>query len=177
MVRCAGQLVRRLPSSLVGAIGRPVRVAAALMAGAALALASCGATTGPPRFVHGPTDMVQATQVGGLGRILVDGDGMTLYMFTPDRHSGHSTCYSFCAAEWPPLVLPAGASTPPAGPGVARSLLGTTRRANGQLQVTYDGWPLYTWFGDDHPGDATGQALANAGGLWYVLRPDGSPET
>jgi predicted lipoprotein with Yx(FWY)xxD motif len=143
----------------------------------AVVLSACGSATAPPRFVHGPTDLVQAATVGSLGRILVDGDGMTLYLFAPDRHSGHSTCSSFCATEWPPLVLPPGVSTPPAGPGIERHLLGTTRRANGQLQVTYDGWPLYTWFGDDHPGDATGQGLANAGGLWYVVRPDGSPVT
>jgi predicted lipoprotein with Yx(FWY)xxD motif len=121
--------------------------------------------------------MVQVAAVGGLGRILVDGQGITLYMFTVDHHAGRSTCSSFCAAEWPPLVLPAGVTHPIAGPGVDRALLGTTRRTDGQLQVTYDGWPLYTWYGDDHPGDATGQALANAGGLWYVLHPNGSPET
>lgn len=121
--------------------------------------------------------MVQATNVGNLGKILVDGNGITLYMFLRDHHSDHSTCYSFCAVEWPPLTLPAGSTVPEAGPGINRALLGTTRRDGGALQVTYAGWPLYRWYGDNRPGSTSGQGLANAGSLWYVLRPSGAPET
>jgi predicted lipoprotein with Yx(FWY)xxD motif len=117
--------------------------------------------------------MVQAATVGGLGKILVDGKGITLYMFTLDHRGQPSVCYQFCAVEWPPLTLPSGVTKPIAGPGIKASLLGTTRRSNGQLQVTYDGWPLYLWYGDTVPGSTSGQALANAGGLWYVLRPSG----
>ncbi len=116
---------------------------------------------------------VRTGTVKGLGTILVDGQGFTLYLFVPDKDSGHSTCYSTCALGWPPLLLPAGVSTPVAGPGVKASLLGTTRRTDGSTQLTYNGWPLYTWTNDSQPGEATGQGLNNLGGLWYVLSPSG----
>jgi len=143
----------------------------------ALVAAACSSPPTRPSFTSGPVAMVQATTVGSLGKILVDGHGITLYMFEPDHHSGRSTCYSFCALEWPPLLLPAGTTQPQAGPGVDQSLLGTTRRTNGTLQVTYAGWPLYRWYGDNEPGSTSGQGLANAGGLWYVLRPTGAVVT
>jgi predicted lipoprotein with Yx(FWY)xxD motif len=111
----------------------------------------------------------------GLGTVLVDGDGFTLYLFMPDEHSGRSTCVGDCAAQWPPLVLPAGVAAPVAGPGVNASLLGTTRRTDGSVQVTYNGWPLYLWPLDTAPGQATGQGINNLGGLWYVENPDGNP--
>lgn len=155
----------------------PHRVLVATLGVVALVASACSSAPSKPTFVTGPTAMVQATTVGNLGKILVDGHGITLYMFVPDHHSGHSTCYSFCALEWPPLLLPAGTTVPQAGPGVNRALLGTTRRTNGTVQVTYDGWPLYRWYGDNKPGSTSGQGLANAGGLWYVLRPSGAPET
>ena len=62
-----------------------------------------------------------------------------------------------------------------AGPGIDAGLLGTTARTDGTHQVTYNGWPLYLWPPDRAPGKATGQALTNAGGLWYVLSPAGKP--
>jgi predicted lipoprotein with Yx(FWY)xxD motif len=144
------------------------------LCGTALVATACSSgPPPPPKFQAGPTYMVQAAKVGGLGRILVDGQGITLYMFTLDHPYRPSVCYQFCAVEWPPLTLPSGVDHPLAGPGVRASLLGTTRRTNGQLQVTYAGWPLYLWYGDTVPGSTSGQALANAGGLWYVLRPSG----
>ncbi|HTZ07468.1 MAG TPA: hypothetical protein VMB72_00255 [Acidimicrobiales bacterium] len=116
---------------------------------------------------------VKTGQVKGLGTVLVDGQGMTLYMFEPDKQSGQSTCYGTCAQGWPPLILPVGVSAPVAGPGVQASLLGTTHRTDGQTELTYDKWPLYTWVNDSQPGQATGQGLNNLGGLWYVLSPSG----
>jgi predicted lipoprotein with Yx(FWY)xxD motif len=104
---------------------------------------------------------------------LVNGKGLTLYMFVPDKQSGSSTCYGQCAQAWPPLVLPAGTTTPLAGPGVESSLLGTTHRTDGTVEITYNRWPLYLWVGDSQPGQATGQAINNNGGLWYVLTPSG----
>ena len=72
-------------------------------------------------------------------------------------------------------MLPPGRTSPVAGPGIHAALLGTTRRTDGSLQLTYNGWPLYLWPPDRAPGKATGQALTNAGGLWYVLSPAGHP--
>jgi len=127
------------------------------------------ATTTPA----GPTYRVGTGTVNGLGTVLVVGKGMTLYLFVPDRQSSKSTCYGACAQGWPPLVLPAGVTTPLAGPGVESSLLGTTKRSDGTTQVTYNKWPLYLWVGDSQPGQATGQGINNLGGLWYVKSPSG----
>lgn len=104
-----------------------------------------------------------------LGEIITDGRGFTLYMYAPD-HRRPSQCSGFCAQQRPPLVLPPGVTRPKADPGVRASLLGTVRRAGGELQETYGGWPLYLWIGDTGPGQATGQA--GDMGLWYVLVGD-----
>jgi predicted lipoprotein with Yx(FWY)xxD motif len=146
----------------------------------AMVVAACGrapsAGSGPsPSSFHGPSYQIDAAQVDGLGRVLVDGKGDTLYLFVPDHHDSVSRCHGICAVEWPPLLLPSGVRAPVAGRGVRASLLGTTRRSDGRLQVTYGGWPLYRWFGDTAPGMATGQGLDNLGGLWYVVSPDGQP--
>ncbi len=129
--------------------------------------AGCGTSTGSsiPQYV------VLARAIPGLGEIITDGKGYTLYMYAPD-HQGPSQCTGFCAQQWPPLVLPRGVARPRAGSGVRTALLGTVRRANGELQETYDGWPLYLWIGDSRPGEATGQA--DDMGLWYVLSVTGA---
>jgi predicted lipoprotein with Yx(FWY)xxD motif len=138
-------------------------------------LAGCGG--GPstaPRAV-GPAYEVTAAQVGGVGTVLVDGKGFTLYLFVPDDHSSHSRCTGICAAAWPPLTLPQGVASALAGHGVRSSLLGTTLRSDGTRQVTYDGWPLYRYAIDAAPGQDAGQGLNNLGGLWYVVSPRGVP--
>ena len=137
---------------------------------AAMGLAGCAAG-GSGGDVSVPVYEVQAGAVSGLGGIVVDGKGFTLYSYAPD-HQGSSTCYGFCAQQWPPLVLPKGVDQPKAGPGVKAALLGTVRRANGQLQETYNSWPLYLWQGDLAPGQATGQA--DGMGLWYAVSLTGA---
>ena len=129
-------------------------------------------TTGPEPYYE-----VRAADVKGLGSVLVDGQGFTLYLFVPDKQSGSSTCYNECAQGWPPLLLPAGVSTPVGGSGVESTLLGTTKRTDGTTQVTYDKWPLYTYVTDSEPGQATGQGVDNLGGLWYVVSPQGRAVT
>jgi len=124
-----------------------------------------------------PFYAVRTGRVKGLGTVLVDGQGMTLYLFVPDKRSGRSTCYKLCAEGWPPLRLPTGVTRPVAGRGVKASLLGTTRRTDGTTQVVYNRWPLYLWVGDSEPGQATGQGINNLGGLWYVLSPGGNAVT
>ena len=124
-----------------------------------------------------PVYEVRTGTVKGLGTVLVDGQGFTLYMFVPDKQSGNSTCYGPCAQAWPPLLLPAGTTTPLAGPGVNSALLGTTHRTDGTTQLTYNKWPLYLWVNDSQPGQATGQGINNHGGLWYVLSPQGNEIT
>jgi predicted lipoprotein with Yx(FWY)xxD motif len=128
----------------------------------------------PRALQHGPVDEVKVVTVNGLGPVLADGQGITLYMYATDRQGGPSRCYQICAVQWPPLLL-VGTSRPIAGPGIRAPLLGTAPRTDGTTQVTYNGWPLYLWPPDRVPGKATGQALTNAGGRWYVLDPDGKP--
>ena len=104
-----------------------------------------------------------------LGRILVDSRGITLYDFPKDRGTT-SSCYGACAALWPPLTTK---GKPVAGPGVRASLLGTTKRTDGKLEVTYNGHPLYYFVSDRRPGQATGQGLNQFGAPWWVLSPAG----
>jgi predicted lipoprotein with Yx(FWY)xxD motif len=93
-------------------------------------------------------------------------------MFVADTGKD-STCYDFCVQFWPP-VLTAGA--PQAGAGAKALLLGTTKRTDGTLQVTYAGHPVY-YFYVDSPGDANGQGLNGFGGLWWVMSPSGAAIT
>jgi predicted lipoprotein with Yx(FWY)xxD motif len=144
------------------------RCAAATAAlAAAVSVAACGggATDSAPPY------QVQARSVAGLGEIITDSKGFTLYMYAPD-HQGTSQCTGICAQQWPPLLLPPGIDKPVAGPGVRAGLLGTVRRADGRLQETYNRWPLYLWIGDTAPGQATGQA--DDMGLWYVVSVTGA---
>jgi predicted lipoprotein with Yx(FWY)xxD motif len=119
------------------------------------------------------TYAVTTRRLDSLGRVLVDGKGQTLYVFSRDHHSGHSTCTSECEVQWPPLLLSGGATKPIASGGAKTSLLGTTRLANDALQVTYNGWPLYRFALDTTPGSTAGEGLNNLGGRWYVLSPKG----
>ena len=105
-----------------------------------------------------------------LGPILVDDKGMTVYLFVADTGTA-STCYTSCATIWPP-VLTTGA--PQAGTGADASLLGTTTRTDGKVEVTYAGHPLYYFVQDKAAGDATGQGVNGFGGLWWVLTPSGA---
>jgi predicted lipoprotein with Yx(FWY)xxD motif len=129
---------------------------AAIVAGFALANGTTGGTT-------------VAVAKSRLGSILVDSRGITLYDFVKDKR-GTSSCYGACAALWPPLIAK---GKPHAGRGVRASLLGTTRRKDGKLEVTYNHHPLYYYVSDRKPGQTTGQRLNQFGGLWWVLSPSG----
>jgi predicted lipoprotein with Yx(FWY)xxD motif len=118
------------------------------------------------------------TQAGGtkvalanspLGRILVDSKGITLYDFVKDKGTT-SACYGACAALWPPVTTK---GKPVAGRGVRASLLGTTKRKDGKLEVTYGGHPLYYFVTDRKPGQTTGQGVNQFGGPWWVISAAG----
>ena len=106
----------------------------------------------------------------GLGRIIVDGRGRTLYLFEKDKH-GKSVCTGQCAGFWPPLL---SSGKPLAMAGAKASLLGTTKRADGRLQVTYNHHPLYTFAKDKSKGQTNGEGLNAFGALWYAVSPAGS---
>ena|SRR5436190_3529265 len=103
------------------------------------------------------------------GRILFDGRGFVLYGFTRDGRR-HSRCTGACAKAWPPYIVK---SRPRAGSGIVAARLGTTRRADGRLQATYFGHPLYYYVGDMRPGQILCQNVTEYGGVWRVVRPTG----
>jgi predicted lipoprotein with Yx(FWY)xxD motif len=106
----------------------------------------------------------------GLGRILVDGRGRTLYLFAKDKH-GRSACSGQCAGFWPPLIA---SGKPLATAGAKASLLGTTKRADGRLQVTYNHHPLYMFVKDASKGQTNGEAVNAFGAQWYALSSAGA---
>jgi predicted lipoprotein with Yx(FWY)xxD motif len=156
---------------------RPIGfLAAAAVALVALAAAGCGSsndnatTTVKPASGSSATVSVANT---GLGKILVDSQGRTLYLFVQDTGT-KSTCSGGCATAWPPLRA---SGKPTVGGGAKASLLGTTPRSDGKPQVTYDGHPLYLYQGDSKAGDTNGQAVNGFGAPWYVLAPSGTAIT
>ena len=110
--------------------------------------------------------VVNVGQNASLGSFLVDSKGMTLYLFTKDTPNT-SNCYGSCASYWPPLLT---SGAPVAGTGVTASMLGTTKRTDGTVQVTYNGWPLYYYVSDKAVGDTTGENVQN---VWFVITPAG----
>jgi predicted lipoprotein with Yx(FWY)xxD motif len=105
----------------------------------------------------------------GVGKVLVDTKGLTLYYFEKDQN-GKSACYGPCAKGWPPLTTE---GAPQAGEGAMASKLGTTERKDGTTQVTYAGWPLYTFVEDKKPGEDNGTDSKAFGASWYPLHPNG----
>jgi len=113
-------------------------------------------------------DAVLATAESDLGTIVVDAEGMTVYMFDKDTQgSGESSCTGGCLEAWPPVIAD---SDSPAVDGVTGDVA-TITRDDGTVQVTLDGWPLYYWQNDKAAGDVTGQGVQD---VWWVLAPDGS---
>ncbi|MEA2215045.1 MAG: hypothetical protein QOK19_606 [Solirubrobacteraceae bacterium] len=157
---------------------RPIAIlaSAAGLALAPVAIAACGssggatASTTPTRTASASaTTSPSPTSVGtgktALGTILVDSQGRTLYLFTHDSGTT-SMCSGPCATAWPP-VLATGAATATAGANAA--LLGTSKRSDGTMQVTYNGHPLYRFVKDQHPGETNGQGVTAFGGSWFAV--------
>ena len=139
---------------------------------AAIAIAGCGGgsktQTTPAQAGSGGT--VVALHHSQLGTFLSDAKGRTLYLFEADK-GVMSTCYSACASVWPPLT---STGTVTARAGVNASLLGSTKRKDGSVEVTYKGHPLYYYAADSVPGQTAGQGLNQFGAKWYVLAANGN---
>jgi predicted lipoprotein with Yx(FWY)xxD motif len=132
-----------------------VSVGLAVLALAATALAGGSAT-------------VRSGQVAGLGKVVTTSSGLTLYHYT-DEHRGVIDCKGACATLWPPLLVK-GSAKPTAGAGLTAAKLGTIRRPDGRLQLTYNGLALYRYAPDRKAGDAKGQGVGHA---WYAIAPTG----
>jgi predicted lipoprotein with Yx(FWY)xxD motif len=144
----------------------------------AVAMSACGSsgsgntgstTTAAPKTADG-----QAATIGvansDLGKILVDAQGRTLYLFKKDSGT-KSACFGACASEWPPLR---DAAKPTVAGGLQASMVATTKRSDGKPEVTYNGHPLYLFTADSKPGDTNGQGVNAFGGLWFALSPAGA---
>lgn len=151
---------------------------AVLFAALGLALAAAGVATaaavthqsaGAMSASHGTVNLRKTK----LGKVLVTKSGMTLYLFKKDR-SKHSACYGQCATYWPPLLKKGKLR---AGTGVKAKLLGTTKRKNGQRQVTYKGHPLYRFTLDKDAGQTSGEGQNAFGAKWYALNVAGRAVT
>jgi predicted lipoprotein with Yx(FWY)xxD motif len=139
----------------------------------ALALTACGSgngTTVSGTTSSGPSATVNVATEGNLGKVLVDAQGRTLYLFQKDAGT-NSECTGACATAWPPLR---DASMPTVGTGLTASKVGTTPRSDGKPQVTYNGHPLYLYQADQKPGDTKGEGITAFGGGWFVLSPAGN---
>jgi predicted lipoprotein with Yx(FWY)xxD motif len=148
---------------------RPIAVLAVLVLAAA-------ALTGLTAIASSATSKPATVKTGSssLGRIVVDGKSHTLYLFEKDKH-GKSACSGACAHNWPPLLTK---GTPKAGTGAKPSLLGTTRRADGTTQVTYNKHPLYTFIADNGKrGSTKGEGIDAFGAKWYVVAAKGTAKT
>ena len=138
----------------------------------ALAVAGCGGSGGsssPPTTASGKPATVGVAN-DSLGKVLVDSQGRTLYLFTKDTGST-STCTGACAVNWPPLLVTGKASV---GSGASASMVSTSARTDGTTQLTYNGHPLYLFKNDTKAGDTNGEGVTAFGGNWYAVSPGGS---
>ena len=113
-----------------------------------------------------PVTVKVSTGLGG--KLVVNSVGLTLYHYT-DEAKGKIGCTGSCKSFWPPEM--AGAAKPVAGPGINAAKLGTIKRPDGGLQVTYNGLALYRYAGDKKPGDTKGQGVESS---WYAVTPAGT---
>ena len=147
-----------------------------IAASSVLVLAACGSSSpsssAPPSMTPTTSSASAALKVAStsLGRVVVDGQGMTVYVYDLDHQGTQvSACTGGCAAAWPAVLV---TGTPKLA-GVTGDV-GTIPTAGGKKQVTLNGWPLYTYSGDSAPGQVGGQG---SGGTWWVISPSGTKVT
>jgi predicted lipoprotein with Yx(FWY)xxD motif len=151
--------------------------AAPVLAAAVIGLAACGSSTASsssnPPAAAGSTGSASSSQVKtastSVGTVLVDSQGHALYWFAIDTPTA-SNCTGTCATYWPPVKGPVTAAAGASLPGT----LGTITRADGTVQATYMGHPLYTYAGDSSAGQVGGNGKNLSGGLWWAMTPSGA---
>jgi predicted lipoprotein with Yx(FWY)xxD motif len=134
---------------------------------ALVAIASAGA--GTALAVGGP---IIKSHNSRLGAIVVNASGLTLYHLTSEKN-GAIKCVGACTALWPPVMI-SGKGKPALGPGLLISKLGTVRRPNGKLQLTYNKFPLYRNYLDKEAGETSGEAVKDGAGTWYAISTKGN---
>jgi predicted lipoprotein with Yx(FWY)xxD motif len=148
-----------------------VRLLAAVLL-AVLGLVVAGGGSAASSAQHSTSSVaVKTRKIAGLGVVLVNARGRTLYTFNPDQRH-HVTCTGSCAQYWPPLKWK-GSGKLKAGGAARTKLLGLDKNPSGGRVVTYNKWPLYTYLGDGAAGQANGQDTKLNGGKWYVITPSG----
>lgn len=130
-------------------------------------LAAAG--VGTALAVGGP--ILKVSHNSKLGAIVVDAKGMTLYHLTSEH--GKVACTGTCATFWPPVMW-AGTGKPTLGAGLKAAKLGTIKRPNGKLQVTYNKFPLYRYSLDKKPGQTNGEGVDDSPGTWYAVSTAGT---
>ena len=133
-------------------------IAAVMITAGTVSVASAGEIKG-----------LKTSEKSDIGHYLVTSDGMSVYLFEKDR-PGTSKCYDQCAQVWPPVTA---AKLPSVAGSIDPEKLGLSPRKDGKKQVTYNGWPLYTYAPDTSPGDIKGQDIEGFGAEWYLIRPSG----
>jgi predicted lipoprotein with Yx(FWY)xxD motif len=152
---------------------------AAAVALSAVTVAGCGgggqatAATANPKTATGGAATIGLANNGSLGKILVDAQGHTLYLFQADS-TDKSTCFGACAVAWPPLRV---SGKPAVGTGLTASKVGTITRSDGKPQVTYNGHPVYLYQADQQAGQTSGQGINAFGGGWFVMSAAGNAIT
>jgi predicted lipoprotein with Yx(FWY)xxD motif len=145
------------------------------LAAAAVVLAACGSNSTPPTSSSTTNPPASAASVAiktlstSKGTVLVTAGGLTLYWFANDKPS-QSNCNGSCASYWKPLL---GTAASAAGTSLPHGF-GTVKRADGQMQITYDGHPLYTYTGDAASGQINGNGIDASGGMWWAITRTGS---
>ena len=159
----------------------------ALAAAAAVSLGACGtsstiagvpspapaaAPAAAPAPVAPAGPALTASPTAALGTVVVDGTGFTLYRFDKDKPKpSKSNCNGACAGQWPPVVVASADAVKDVQlDGVNRAAVATVKRADGTMQLTIGGWPVYRYSGDKAAGDTTGQGV---GKVWFAVTPAG----
>ena len=156
------------------------------MLGVAALLAGCGGgsqkpattTTSSSGSAAKPSTSFSTANVSGVGTVVVDRSGRTVYILTSDgTTNAPCTAASGCTGLWPNLPFSAGVASAKAGTGINASLLGTKKLSDGTTYPTYHGWLMYEYSGDSGPGQSNGQGIKSFGGTWYALNAAGDPVT
>jgi predicted lipoprotein with Yx(FWY)xxD motif len=154
---------------MVGAVLAVGLIAAACSASPSAVANKTSAASKASTGTTASATVIRSTMSATLGTILVNPAGATLYRFTADKN-GQSACTGACAQLWPPFTVGAGAK--PTGANGMVGVFGTSLRADGTTQVTYNGSPLYTYSADKTAGSTAGQGVL---GAWFVVTPSVTP--